>query len=334
MTKTGPTFSSLDDDPAFGASIVGGTPRMQRIFRFVTKIAPTESAVLITGESGTGKELLARSIHFQSKRAHKPFQAVNCGALPENLLESELFGHARGAFTGATTDKKGLFEQADGGTIFLDEVGELSPPSQVKLLRALQDGEVRAVGSNTSIRVDVRPISATNRDLRKAMSDGVFREDLYYRINVFHIELPPLRERREDIALLAGYFMDRYTRRMKKTLKGFSEDAQMLLLRHNYPGNVRELENAVQRAVAVAEGSVVRPEDLPQEMRKAAQPRLEGPKGVLEIPEGLALEDVEQLYIRHTLDQLGGNTSKAARRLGVSRSTLWRKLKKMEGGAR
>jgi len=180
----------------------------------------------------------------------------------------------------------------------------------------------------------VRPISATNRDLRKAMSDGVFREDLYYRINVFHIELPPLRERREDIALLAGYFMDRYTRRMKKTLKGFSEDAQMLLLRHNYPGNVRELENAVQRAVAVAEGSVVRPEDLPQEMRKAAQPRLEGPKGVLEIPEGLALEDVEQLYIRHTLDQLGGNTSKAARRLGVSRSTLWRKLKKMEGGAR
>ena len=216
MTKTGPTFSSLDDDPAFGASIVGGTPRMQRIFRFVTKIAPTESAVLITGESGTGKELLARSIHFQSKRAHKPFQAVNCGALPENLLESELFGHARGAFTGATTDKKGLFEQADGGTIFLDEVGELAPATQVKLLRVLQEGEFEPVGSSESKRVDVRVIAATNRDLEAAMEAGEFRTDLYYRLNVVPLRVPPLRERREDLAPLMLHFMERFARRVGK----------------------------------------------------------------------------------------------------------------------
>ena len=325
-----PGSSRLPVDAISGAHIIGATPRMQRIFRFISKIAPTESAVLITGESGTGKELLARSIHYQSNRAHKPFLAINCGALPEGLLESELFGHVRGAFTGATTDKKGLFEQADGGTLFLDEVGELSPQSQVKLLRALQEGEVRPVGGDMVIRVDVRPISATNRDLREAMEEGRFREDLYYRINVFQIEVPPLRERREDIALLAGYFLDRYTVKMHKTLAGFSTDAQILLLRYHYPGNVRELENAIQRAVALAEGDVVYPEDLPPEMRKAAQPRLAGPKGVLEVPDGMSLEEVEMLYIRHTLDQADGNTSEAARRLGISRSTLWRKLKKRD----
>jgi transcriptional regulator with PAS, ATPase and Fis domain len=313
------------------AHIIGRSPRIQRIFRLASKIAPTESAVLITGESGTGKELLARSIHYQSPRATQPFLAINCGALPENLLESELFGHVRGSFTGAAMDKKGLFEQADRGTLFLDEVGDLPFPSQVKLLRALQEGEVRRVGSNTAIRVDVRIISATNRDLRAAMEEGEFREDLYYRLNVFQIELPPLRDRREDIPLLAGFFLDRFSEKMKKTVRGYSEEAQHVLMRYPYPGNVRELENAVQRAVALAEDDVIRPEDLPPRMREARNPQIEGPKGVLEVPDGLRLEDVEVIYIRRTMEQVEGNVSKAARRLGISRSTLWRKLKKLEG---
>ncbi len=268
-----------DESPVTGAAnIIGRSPRIQRIFRFISKIAPTESAVLITGESGTGKELLARSIHYQSRRAHKPFLALNCGALPENLLESELFGHVRGSFTGATSDKKGLFEQADGGTLFLDEVGELLQPSQVKLLRVLQDGEVRRVGANVSVRVDVRIISATNRDLRADMEEGRFREDLYYRLNVFQIEIPPLRERREDIPLLAAYFLERYATKMKKAVSDFSPEAQELLLRYPYPGNVRELENAVQRAVALAEDVVIRPEDLPPLLRRRErrQPRRPG----------------------------------------------------------
>jgi transcriptional regulator with PAS, ATPase and Fis domain len=333
MTSKTPLSFPEPRAPAFEAAhIIGKSPRMQRIFRFVAKIAPTESAVLLTGESGTGKELLARSIHYQSPRVHKPFLAINCGALPENLLESELFGHVRGAFTGAATDKKGMFEQADGGTIFLDEVGELAQPSQVKLLRALQEGEVRRVGSNTSIRVNVRIVSATNRDLRRAMEEEAFREDLYYRLNVFQIEIPPLRDRKEDIPLLAHYFLERVAAKMKKTVRGFSEDAQVLLMRYAYPGNVRELENAIQRAVALAEDDLIRPEDLPPRMREAPVPRIEGPKGVLQIPDGLRLEEVEDLYIRRTLELAGGNTSAAARRLGISRSTLWRKLKDRNKG--
>jgi transcriptional regulator with PAS, ATPase and Fis domain len=322
----------LRDLPLEAAHMIGRSTRMQRIFRFVSKIAPTESAVLITGESGTGKELLARSIHYQSPRVNQPFLAINCGALPENLLESELFGHVRGAFTGAALDKKGLFEQADGGTLFLDEVGDLPFPSQVKLLRALQEGEVRRVGSNSAIRVDVRIISATNRDLRRAMETGEFREDLYYRLNVFQIEVPPLRQRHEDIPLLAAFFLDRVSSKMKKTVRGFSEEAQYILMRYDYPGNVRELENAIQRAVALAEDDLIRPEDLPPRMRERPTPRIEGPKSALEIPDGLTLEDVESLYIRRTMEQAGGNVSEAARRLGVSRSTLWRKLKKMDTG--
>jgi transcriptional regulator with PAS, ATPase and Fis domain len=331
MTGTASKDPKRETSLTEAAHIIGRGPRMQKIFRFVSKIAPTESAVLITGESGTGKELLARSIHFQSPRAHRPILAINCGALPENLLESELFGHVRGAFTGAATDKKGLFEQADGGTLFLDEVGELSLPSQVKLLRALQDGEVRRVGSNTSIKVDVRIISATNRDLRRAMEGNEFREDLYYRLNVFQIEVPPLRERREDIPLLAGFFLDRFSGKMKKAIRGFSEEAQFLLMHYSYPGNVRELENAVQRAVALAEDDVIHPEDLPPRMREVEKPQIEGPAGSTEIPDGLTLEDVESMYIRRTVEKTGGNLSRAAKSLGISRSTLWRKLKKIEG---
>jgi transcriptional regulator with PAS, ATPase and Fis domain len=328
MAKTEPTERSRDTPVLEAAHIIGRSPRMQRIFRFVSKIAPTESSVLLTGESGTGKELLARSIHYQSRRSGGPFLAINCGALPENLLESELFGHVRGAFTGASVDKKGLFEQADGGTLLLDEVGELALPSQVKLLRALQEGEVRRVGANTSVRVDVRILSATNRDLRRAMEEGSFREDLYYRLNVFQIEVPPLRERREDIPLLAGYFLEKMAAKMKKSLRGFSPEAQILLMRYPYPGNVRELENAIQRAVALAEGDMIRPEDLPPRMREIETKRLAAPTGVTEIPDGLTLAEVETLYIRRALDRAGGNVSQAAKSLGISRSTLWRKMKK------
>jgi two-component system response regulator HydG len=329
MSKTEPAERSPETPIQESAHIIGRSPRIQRIFRFVSKIAPTESSVLLTGESGTGKELLARSIHFQSHRSSRPFLAINCGALPENLLESELFGHVRGAFTGASLDKKGLFEQADGGTLFLDEVGDLALPSQVKLLRALQEGEVRRVGSNTSVRVDVRILSATNRDLRKAMEAGAFREDLYYRLNVFQIEIPPLRERREDIPLLAAYFLEKIAGKMKKVLRGFSPDAQLLLMRYPYPGNVRELENAIQRAVALAEGDVIRPEDLPPRMREIETKRLEGPKTATEIQDGLTLAEVEAIYIRRALEQAGDNVSQAAKSLGISRSTLWRKMKKL-----
>jgi len=331
MKKTSPETPELGAPLSEAAHIIGRSPRIQRIFRLVSKIAPTESAVIITGESGTGKELLARSIHFQSPRVHRPFLAINCGALPENLLESELFGHVRGAFTGAATDKKGLFEQADGGTLFLDEVGELSFPSQVKLLRALQEGEVRSVGSNSSIKVDVRIISATNRDLRRAMEEGTFREDLYYRLNVFQIEIPPLRQRREDIPLLAGFFLDRFSEKMKKAIQAFSEEAQFLLMHYSYPGNVRELENAIQRAVALAEDDVIHPEDLPPRMREVEKPQIVGPTSSTDIPDGLTLAEVEALYIRRAVDQMGGNLSRAAKALGISRSTLWRKLKKAGG---
>jgi transcriptional regulator with PAS, ATPase and Fis domain len=308
--------------------IVGSSPRMQRIYTLIARIAPTDSSILITGESGTGKELVARSIHLQSRRADRPFLAVNCGALPENLLESELFGHVRGAFTGAWTDKKGLFELADRGTLFLDEVGEMSLASQVKLLRAVQDHEIRRVGGAAALKVDVRIVAATNRDLRKAIAEGTFREDLYYRLNVFQIDLPPLRERGEDIALLAHYFLDIYARRMGKPVTGFEPRALYQVTHYAYPGNVRELENVIQRAVALAEGDLVRVEDLPRALRDLSMPLIGAPAPPGDaLPEGLTLEELEQRYIRQTLDRLGGNASKAARALGISRSTLWRKMK-------
>jgi transcriptional regulator with PAS, ATPase and Fis domain len=305
---------------------------MQRIFGLISRIAPTDSSVLITGESGTGKELIARSIHLQSRRADRPFMAINCGALPENLLESELFGHVRGAFTGAWTDKKGLFEQADHGTLFLDEIGELSLGSQVKLLRVLQDHEIRRVGGNTALKVDVRILAATNRNLRQAMDAAQFREDLYYRLNVFQLDIPPLRERGEDVGLLAHYFLERYAGQMGKPVRGFDSQALYRILHYGYPGNVRELENAVQRAVALADGSLIRTEDLPRALREGAtQPLLEAPvPEESSLPEGLTLADLERLYIRQTLARTGGNASRAARMLGISRSTLWRKMKQFD----
>jgi DNA-binding NtrC family response regulator len=316
-------------EPARGGitqNMIGVSPRMQRVFRLVEKVAPTESTVLITGESGTGKEMVATAIHLQSRRAHRPFVPVNCSAIPETLFESELFGHSRGAFTGAVADRVGLLKRADRGTIFLDEVAEMPLSVQPKLLRALQNGEVRSVGGADAERLDVRVIAATNRDVKRALEEGRLREDLYYRLSVFHIEIPPLRERREDIPLLANYFRERFARRLRKRATRFSDRAQQYLLRYDYPGNVRELENAIERAVTLCEGGEITHLDLPQPFREAPVPLLqEG--SAFPYAESMSLAQLEAEHIRRVLTRFSGNTTKTARSLGISRSTLWRKMK-------
>ena len=307
-------------------SMIGASPRMQRIFRLIEKVAPTESTVLITGESGTGKEMVATAIHLQSRRAHRPFIAVNAAAVPESLFESELFGHVRGAFTGAAGDRIGLLRQAHGGTIFLDEVAEMPLAVQAKLLRALQSGEVRPVGGSDAIHVDVRVIAATNRDLTRALAEGKLREDLYYRLSVFTIELPPLRERREDIPVLASFFRQRYARRLGKRVDRFTERAQYYLLHYDYPGNVRELENAIERAVTLAEHGEITHLDLPPSFREAPI-RLLREGDAFPYRAEMSLADLEAEHIRRTLSHFAGNTTRAAKSLGISRSTLWRKMK-------
>jgi DNA-binding NtrC family response regulator len=315
---------------AFTQNMIGVSPRMQRVFRLIAKVAPTESTVLITGESGTGKEMVATAVHLQSRRAHRPFVTVNCSAIPEGLFESELFGHVRGAFTGSVADKVGLLKQADGGTVFLDEVAEMPLAVQPKLLRALQNGEVRRVGDTESVRLDVRVIAATNRDLKRSLDEGRLREDLYYRLSVFQIELPPLRERREDIPLLANYFRERFARRLRKRVTRFSERAQYYLIHYDYPGNVRELENAIERAVTLAEGAEITHFDLPPTMREASVPLLrEG--NAFPYSETMTIAQLEAEHIRRVLTHYSGNTTKAARSLGISRSTLWRKMKEYGG---
>jgi DNA-binding NtrC family response regulator len=317
----------VPEAPRFGSiNMIGQSPAMHRIFRLIGKIAPTESTVLITGESGTGKEMIAKAIHLQSRRAHRPFVAVNSSAIPESLFESELFGHVRGAFTGATNDRVGLMQHADRGTIFFDEVAEMPLSVQVKLLRALQSGEVRRVGAKESMQVDIRVIAATNRDVKRALADGSFREDLYYRLNVFHIELPPLRERREDIPLLANYFREKYARELGKPVTRFSERAQMHLMRYEYPGNVRELENAIERAVTLADGGEITPTDLPPVIREPRTPLLDRGNS-FPYSENLTLAQLEAEHIRRVLVHTAGNATKAAKTLGISRSTLWRKIK-------
>ncbi|TMQ57252.1 MAG: sigma-54-dependent Fis family transcriptional regulator [Candidatus Eisenbacteria bacterium] len=319
----------VSEGPRGGAitqNMIGQSPALQRIFRLVAKVAPTESPVLITGESGTGKEMIATAIHLQSRRAHRTFVAVNSSAIPEQLFESELFGHVRGAFTGANADRVGLMQHADGGTIFFDEVAEMPLSVQVKLLRALQSGEIRPVGAKESRRVDIRVIAATNRDVKRALADGTFREDLYYRLNVFHIELPPLRERREDIPLLANYFREKYSRALGKQVKGFSERAQFYLMRYDYPGNVRELENAVERAVTLAERGEITHLDLPPVLREPRVPLLER-GNAFPYSENMSLAQLEAEHIRRVLLHTAGNTTRAAKILGISRSTLWRKMR-------
>jgi transcriptional regulator with PAS, ATPase and Fis domain len=332
-------------DPGGRASlyrdIVGASARMRRVFRLVRKVARTDSTVLLIGESGTGKELIARSLHLQSTRASGPFVAVNVGALPETLVESELFGYARGAFTGAREDRAGLVEAADHGTLFLDEIGDMPLSSQVKLLRTLETGEVRRVGDTGLRRVDIRVIAATHRDLRRAVAEGRFREDLYYRLNVIQIDLPPLRERREDIGLLAAYFLERASSRADRHGLAFSPEVTQRLERYDYPGNVRELENAIEHAVAVAEGPVIGVADLPSAIRtppllpeRAGVPagqviddRRDGAGVPDDARDGWSLADVEKEHIRRVLARHRGNATTAARQLGISRTTLWRKLR-------
>jgi len=321
-------------DPFLG-NIVGASPKMQRIFRLVSKVAPTDSTVLLLGESGTGKELVARLLHLQSRRAQGPFVPVNVGAIPETLVESELFGYVRGAFTGATGERAGLIEQADGGTLFLDEIGDMPPAAQVKLLRTLERNEVRRLGDNTERVVNVRVIAATHRDLQAEIAAGRFREDLYYRLNVVQVELPPLRERREDVGLLAAYFLERIARREGRAGLSFTPEAQSLLERYDYPGNVRELENAIEHAVAVSEGEAITAADLPSALRSprlltGERARAGAPGAVadaLRPRERWSLAEVEKEHIQKVLAFHRGNATSAAKQLGISRTTLWRKLR-------
>jgi two-component system response regulator AtoC len=298
-------------------NIIAKSSKMQRVIEVIKIVAKSNATVLITGESGTGKELVARAIHSQSHRRNKPFVAVSCAALPESLLESELFGHEKGSFTGAYAQKKGKFEFANGGTLFLDEVGEMSANIQVHLLRVLEEKEFTRVGGNEPSRVDVRVISATNKDLRKAIEKQEFREDLYYRLNVVNIELPPLRERKEDIPLLAEHFLYKFAIENQKEITGFSPEAMEFVLDYDWPGNVRELENAIERAVILAKDSIITIGDLPQENLSPAYsttPRKN-------------LKEVERGHIWNVLRETGDNYSEAARILGISRMTLYNKAK-------
>ena len=308
--------------------IVAASPAMKRILKLVERIAPTESNILITGESGTGKEKVARLLHFQSDRSRGPFVGVNAGAIPETLIESELFGHVRGAFTDAKESKRGFFEMSDRGTLFLDEIAEMSLQTQVRLLRALQDGEIRPVGGETTIRVDVRVIAATNKDLRRAMADGSFREDLFYRLNVFNLQIPPLRERTEDIPYLANYFMARFAERARKQVENLTRRAWGFLMNYEYPGNVRELENAIERAVILCDGDTIRVRDLPADIVERGIPRLMAGAPDSTYPVELTMAEVEERHIRRVIGHTQGNLSKASRSLGISRSTLWRKMKR------
>ncbi|WP_164561899.1 sigma 54-interacting transcriptional regulator [Nitratidesulfovibrio vulgaris] len=322
------------DDAARAPGIIGRSAPMRELAELVATVAPSEATVLITGESGTGKELVARSLHAGSRRSAKQLVTVNCAALSESLLESELFGHERGAFTGADKRRDGRFVQADRGTLFLDEIGELPLLLQAKLLRALQQGEIQRVGSDVPLTVDVRLLAATNRDLREEVAAGRFREDLFYRLNVIGIHMPALRERPDDIPLLAAHFLDRYAERNRKHLKGFTPQAMDMLLKHPWPGNVRELENAVERAVIMATGDWVGERELPMSLRgaggadpavaDAALPTGQDPYA------GLSLEDLERRAIVATLRETGDNKSEAARRLGITRATLHNKLKKYD----
>jgi two-component system response regulator AtoC len=308
--------------------IVGGSDALAEVLRHVRKVAPQKTTVLVQGESGTGKELVARALHELSPRASLPFIAVNCGAIPSELLESELFGHVKGAFTDATRDKKGLAAEADGGTLFLDEVGELQPALQVKLLRFLQEEELRPVGDVRARKVDVRVVAATARDLSRAVADGVFREDLYWRLNVVAVRLPPLRERREDISALASHFLARYARlRPELAALSLSEDALAALAAHRWPGNVRELEHAIERAVVLADGPVIREEDLPDTIRGAGDaPGLVG-TGDGSFSLRRATRAVEAQLIRAALERTGGNRTRAAELLELSYRALLYKIK-------
>lgn len=304
-------------------NIIGKAGCMQKIMELVARIAPTDISVLIDGESGTGKELIAKAIHEHSMRVNNPFVVVNCGAMPENLLESELFGHVRGAFTGATNAKKGLFEVANHGTIFLDEIGETSLATQVKLLRFLQEGEIKPVGSNQNLHLDVRVITATNRDLEKMIADGTFRQDLFYRLNVIQITIPPLRDRMEDVLPLAHFFVKKYSQRIHKSVLGLDPEAENALMHYIWPGNVRELENVIERAVALCSGNVITKADLPPSLLNSES----SPNSKYRFPKDVSLKELEKIHIATTLREHNWNYDLVTKILGIGRTTLWRKMK-------
>jgi DNA-binding NtrC family response regulator len=347
------------------SQIIGNAPKMQEVFKMIERVADTDSTILILGESGTGKELVARALHYNSRRQFAPFVPVNCSALPENLLESELFGHRRGSFTGAISDKKGLFEEADGGTIFLDEVGSMSATLQSRLLRVLQEREVRRVGENTPIYVNVRVVAATNEPLEKRIKEGSFREDLYYRLNVIAIPLPSLRERRDDIPLLVAHFLKGKLNDRASRASQVTRHAMEILCAYDWPGNVRELENAIERAATLCEGNIIRAEDLPPRLLasvKTTPPALDAQAAVAlpEVPEAALyplhngpeagalpaagpgsgeplvplkafLRQQEQSHLNRAIRQCGGDKEQAALMLGISIATLYRRLAEEEG---
>lgn len=305
-------------------NIVGKSEAMEKVYRMVEKVASISSNLLLTGETGTGKELIARAIHYNSERAERPFVAVNCGALTESLLESELFGHVKGAFTGAIASKEGFFHKANGGTLFLDELSEVSPGLQVKLLRAVQEREVIPVGGRDPLKFDVRLLAATNKDLEEAVRRGAFREDLFYRLNVITIHLPPLRQRKEDIPLLANFFLQKYARRFGKLSTKISKDAMRVLVNYDWPGNVRELENVIERAVALSESDTVDTPDLPE---KIASAKIQ----IQDVDEvEVTLEALEEEHIKKVLHKVAGDKVRAAQILGINLSTLYRKLIRYE----
>ncbi|HEX9743155.1 MAG TPA: sigma-54 dependent transcriptional regulator [Nitrospiraceae bacterium] len=301
-----------------GSPLIGSSPAMLEVYKLVARVSAGRSTVLLEGESGTGKELVARAVHANSPRRDRPFVPVNCAALTETLLESELFGHEKGAFTGAVASKRGLFETADQGTLFLDEIGDIRPALQVKLLRVIQEQEVRHVGGTASVKVDVRIIAATNRDLAQLVKDGKFREDLFYRLNVVRIVLPPLRDRREDIPMLAHHFLHKVSSADGRPIRGFVPDTMALLERYPWPGNVRELENVIERTGSLAPGPLIMPDDLPETVRKAEAALAGGDESML------SLDEMQKRHLSRVLRETGGNKVRAARILGIDRRTLYR----------
>lgn len=309
---------------SFG-NLVGNSEAMVEVYKTIEKIKDSRATILILGETGTGKELVARAIHFNSIRSEKPFLPVNCAALAETLLESELFGYVKGAFTGAVRDKQGVFEVAHGGTVFLDEIGDISPRLQQILLRVLENGEIQPVGSTVRRKVDVRVVAATNRELEDMVKQGTFRADLYYRLNVISLELPPLRMRKEDIATLAGHFLRKYATENEKTINDMSRDALRLLERYHWPGNVRELENVVERATLLETSREITPESLPENIRNAPQAPPVNPDEDLQ-----TLEEVGRTYIETVLKKTGGNKARASEILGINRTSLWRMIQRLK----
>ncbi|MEW5848450.1 MAG: sigma-54 dependent transcriptional regulator [Myxococcota bacterium] len=327
LTENRALRAELASAKASGGELVGQSPPMQKLRELIRQVAPSSATVLLLGESGTGKERVAREIHAHSQRASKPFVAVNCAALPETILESELFGSERGAFTGAVS-REGRFERANGGTMLLDEIGDLPLAMQVKLLRVLQDGEIERLGGGTPRKVDVRIIAATHRDLKQYVAEGKFREDLFFRLNVITLYIPPLRDRREDIALLASHFFQRHCQKHNKPLRGLSSEALEALMAHPWRGNVRELENAMERAVVLCRGDTVQRADLPDEVANAVGPVPSAEELTFRV--GTPLAEVERQFIKATLAKCGDDKTLAARLLGISARTIYRRLEEME----